>query len=56
MKKNSMGFALEKSLQSTQFEGLKVLTKDSILHATKGSDFKKKEEELNSPPVPTLNL
>jgi len=48
MKKNSMGFALEKSLQSTQFEGLKVLTKDSILHATKGSD--------SSQPVPALNL
>ena len=35
MKRNSIRMSLERALQITQFDGLKVLSKESILEATK---------------------
>ena len=39
---------LEKALQNTQFEGLKILTKDTILKAQKslGKEYTKNEQEF----------
>lgn len=37
--------ALEKALQSTQFEGLKILTRDTILKASKTLELREKKEE-----------
>ena len=43
-----MRTTLEKALQSTQFEGLKVLTRDTILKAHKLLDHNgKKDEEIS---------
>ncbi len=60
MKRLSLRNQLEGALQSTQFDGLKVLTKDTILKANKsstrpgfGSD--NREEEISSH-VPVLRL
>lgn len=39
-KPNSMRAALDKALQSTQFEGLKILTRETILKASKYMDNK----------------
>ena len=48
---------LEKALQNTQFEGLKILTKDTILKAQKsvGKEYTRNEQEFQ-PLVPSLKL
>ena len=35
MKRNSIRMTLQRAMQQTQFDGLKVLSKESILHASK---------------------
>ena len=55
-KKFNMRTTLEKALQSTQFEGLKVLTRDTILKAHKLLDHNGKKDEEISQIVPALKL
>ena len=57
IKKNPMSTALERALQSTQYEGLKILTKDSILDAQKTLNHRKgsNKDEIKKI-IPTLKL
>ena len=55
MKKSKIGNALDGSLQSTQYEGLKVLTKDTILRAQKTlAEIKGQDPAIKL--VPSLKL
>ena len=57
IKKNPMSTALERALQSTQYEGLKILTKDSIIDAQKTLNHRKgsNKDEIKKI-IPTLKL
>jgi len=51
MKRNSVRMALQRAMQMTQFDGLKVLSKESILQASK----EKREEASSVAPAPLID-